>query len=78
MFSFIISTAVIIVIHVSSVTQSIICLTIYSSIITIIIIFTPWEFFTSALADCLSLDCEWQQVSPTLPSILAVLNNVIV
>ena len=25
--------------------------------------FTPWEFFTSVLADGLSLKFEWQQVS---------------
>ena len=32
----------------------------------IIIIFTPWEFFTSALAGGLSLKFEWQQVSSSL------------
>ncbi len=36
------------------------------------------EFFTSANADGLSLEFEWQQVSRTLLSILAVLNNVVV
>ena len=28
--------------------------------------FTPWKFFTSALADGLSLESEWQQVSSSL------------
>ena len=36
------------------------------------------EFFTSVLADGLSLEFEWQQVSRTLLSILAVLNNAVV
>ena len=36
------------------------------------------EFFTSALADGFSLGSEWQQVSRTLLSILAFLNNVVV
>ena len=31
-----------------------------------IIILTPWEFFTSVLADGLSLETEWQQVSSSL------------
>ena len=44
----------------------------------IIIIIYLLEFFTSALADGLSLEFEWQQVSRTLLSILAVLNNVVV
>ena len=35
-------------------------------IIIIIIIITPSEFFTSALADGLSLEFEWQQVSSSL------------
>ena len=26
-------------------------------------LFAPWEFFTSALTDGLSLEIEWQQVS---------------
>ena len=46
------------------------------SVITIIV--TPWEFFTSALADGLSLETKWQQVSRTLLSILADLNNALV
>ena len=46
--------------------------------IIIIIIITPWEFFTSASADGLSLESEWQQVSRTHLNILAVLNNVVV
>ena len=41
------------------------------------IIFTPWEFFTLVLADGLSLEFERQQVSRTLLSILAVLNNIV-
>ena len=36
------------------------------------------EFFTSASADGLSLEFEWKQVSRTLLSIMAVLNNVAV
>ena len=32
----------------------------------IIIIFIAWEFFTSTLADCLSVEFEWQQVSSSL------------
>ena len=28
--------------------------------------FTPWEFFTSVLSDCLSLESEWPQVSSSL------------
>ena len=43
-----------------------------------IIIIYSLEFFTSALADGLSLEFEWQQVSRTLLSILAVLNNAVV
>ena len=35
-------------------------------IIIIIIIITLWEFFTSALADGLSLKFEWQQVFSSL------------
>ena len=27
---------------------------------------TPWEFFTSALVDGLSLEFEWQQISSSL------------
>ena len=30
------------------------------------LLFTPWEFFTSVLADGLSLEFEWQQVSSSL------------
>ena len=44
--------------------------------------FTFWEFLTSALADCLSLELEWQKFSPqvsrTLLNILADLNNTVV
>ena len=39
---------------------------------------TPWEFFTSVLAEGLSLKFKWQHVSWTLLSITAVLNNVVV
>ena len=39
--------------------------------------FTAWEFFPSALADGLSLKFEWQQVSRTLLSILVNRNNLI-
>ena len=35
-------------------------------IVIIIIIITHCGFFTSALADSLSLELEWQQVSPDL------------
>ena len=31
--------------------------------VPIIYLFTPWEFFTSALADCLSLESEWNTSS---------------
>ena len=40
--------------------------------------FTLWKVFTSVLADGLSLEFEWHQVSRTLLSILAVLNNTVV
>ena len=43
-----------------------------------IIIIHSLELFTSALADGFSLESEWQQVSRTLLSILAVLNNAVV
>ena len=35
-------------------------------IIELLLLFTPLEFFTSVLADCLSLEFEWQQVSSSL------------
>ena len=35
-------------------------------VIIIIIIIYLSEFFTSALADCLSLEFEWQQISSSL------------
>ena len=44
----------------------------------IIITIHSLELFTSAIADGFSLKSEWQQVSPTLLSILAVLNNAII
>ena len=42
-------------------------------------LFTPREFFKSALIDSLLIEFEGQspQVSSTLPSILAILNNVV-
>ena len=43
--------------------------------------FTPWEVFTPALTDGLSMEFEWQQASSrsmTLLSILADLNNAVV
>ena len=48
------------------------------SVYFIIIIICSLEFFTSVLADGLSLEFEWQQVSRSLLSILAVLNNAVV
>ena len=45
----------------------------------LLLLFTPWEFFTSVLVDGLSQEFQWQQVSPrTLLSILAVPKNVVV
>ena len=44
----------------------------------ILLLFTSWEFFTSALADGLWLEFEWQQISWNLLSILADLNNTVV
>ena len=38
-----------------------ICLSVLS-----LLLFNPWEFFTSAKADGLSLESEWQQVSSSL------------
>ena len=46
--------------------------------ILLLLLLSPLEFFTSALADGLLLECEWQLVSRTLLSILAVLNNAVV
>ena len=56
----------------------IIIIIIIAIIIIIIIIIYSLEFFTSALTDGLSLEFEWQQVSSSLLSILAVLNNAVV
>ena len=42
------------------------------------LILTHWEFFTSVLADSLSLKYQWQQVSRTLLSILVVINDAVV
>ena len=47
-------------------------------IIIIVIVVIPWEFFTSANTDSISLRFEWQQVSRTLLNILADLNNAVV
>ena len=45
----------------------------------LLLLFTPSKFFTSALADDLTLsDSKSPQVSRTVLSILAVLNNVVV
>ena len=38
----------------------------YNNKIALLLLFTFWEFFTSALADGLSLEFEWQQVSSSL------------
>ena len=46
--------------------------------ISLTIIIMHCEFFTTALADGLSLESEWQQVSRTLFSIQAKLNNAAV
>ena len=51
---------------------------IFSISSSIIISFTPLEFFTSALADGFSLDSKSLRVSRTLLSILAVFNNAVV
>ena len=42
------------------------------------LLYTPWEFFTSVLANDLSLEFERQRVSWTLLTILADLNNAVV
>ena len=47
-------------------------------IIIIIIILLFWEFFAPAFAEGFSLESEWQQVTRTLLSILADLNNTVV
>ena len=44
----------------------VIVISIIITIITLIIIVTPWKCFTSANADGLSLEFEWQQVSSSL------------
>ena len=43
-----------------------------------LLLFIPLEFFTSVLADAFSQEFKWQQVSWTLLSILAILNNVVI
>ena len=35
-------------------------------LLLLLLLFTPWEFFISVLADVLSLEFEWQQVSSSL------------
>ena len=50
-------------------------------LVVVVVVFTPLEFFTSALVDGLSLKFEWQHVSSiprTLLSILADLTNAVV
>ena len=52
-----------------------------SCLILLLLLFTLWEFFISALPDGFSLKFEWQQspqLSSTLLSINIVLNNVVV
>ena len=49
------------------------CVCVYVLLLLILL-----DFFTSSLDDGLSQEFEWQQVSRTLLSILAVLNNDIV
>ena len=44
----------------------------------LLLLFTPLEYFTSVLAAGLSLEFEWLQVSRTLLSIQAGLNNMVV
>ena len=79
MFIFIISTAAIIVIPDTSVIQII-----FVSPFTVLLLLfsTHWEFFTSVLADGFPLeflsDSKSPQVSRTLLSILAGLNNTVV
>ena len=53
-------------------------ITLSDILIIIIIIIYSLEFFMSALADGLSQEFEWQQVSRTLLSNLTVLNNSVV
>ena len=53
-------------------------LTIMRSGLLLLLLLLFFEFFTSALAEGFSLEFEWQQVSRTLLSILAYLNNAIV
>ena len=38
-------------------------------VINYLLLFTPWEFFISVLADGISLEFEWQQVSLSLQDI---------
>ena len=43
-----------------------------------LLLFTLWEFFTPVLADCLSPELEWRQVSRTPLNILGYLNDSVV
>ena len=50
-------------------------------ILLLLLLFTPLEFFTSALPDGFSLEFEWQKISSSQQdsfSILVVFNNVVV
>ena len=47
-------------------------------LLLLLLLHSFWEFFMLALAGGLSLEFDWQQVSGTLLSILADLNNAIV
>ena len=47
-------------------------------LLVVVVVVTLLEFCTASLADGLSLEFEWQQVSWTLLSILAILNNAVV
>ena len=61
----------------SDLTICLLCL-IHYLLVFIIIIFTSCEFFLPALADSLSLEYHWQQVSRTRLSIVANLENTVV
>ena len=51
---------------------------VYVLLVQFIIIIYLLEFFTTTLADGLSQEFEWEQVSRILLSILAVLNNALI
>ena len=48
-------------------------LSLFGNCSIIIFIFTPWEFFTSTLADYLSLESEWQKCLLKSPGLFEVL-----